>query len=419
MRRAHGHWPAIAVTAVVLGLLVLGTVSIWGSATGEAEAELLMMGGTITALLVIGGLLAARRPENAVGWLLLASGVFWTILSASDPYAQRGLVESPGSLPGAGFALWLATWTWMVGILVLPGVLLHFPDGELPSPRWRPVRTAWVLGFVGVVVAQWTVGWGAGGYDYDWMPTGMQNPMHLPALEGARSALARGAGVVLALAVLGSLASVVVRFRRAVGAERQQMKWVVFGVTAAAALVLLNIAVETISVALTGRSPFAYRLDQILFGLMLASFPFTIGLAVLRYRLYDIDRIVSRTVSYLALTVVLVGLYVAGVVGIGSLVRRTLGEASNDLVVAASTLIVAAAFGPVRHRVQALVDRRFNRARYNAALTVDSFALRLRDELDLETLTAELRDVVSRSLQPVSATVSILSEEVHAGGEVA
>jgi hypothetical protein len=238
--------------------------------------------------------------------------------------------------------------------------------------------------------------------DFPWAPPGVLTPLHgwVPDLvHGAVDAIFV---VLLVGAVLAGASALVVRYRRARRGERQQLKWAVLG------------GLVSVSVYLTGdlttRLP---GVDWWLVSLVAFTvFPLTVALAVLRYRLYDIDRIVSRTVSYGLLTALLVGVYAAGVVGLGGLIRSATGGGGGDLVVAASTLAVAALFGPARRRIQDLVDRRFNRARYDAQQTVEAFAQRLRDEVDLDTLCADLRASANEAIQPRSASVWVRAREV-------
>ncbi|MDP9023584.1 MAG: hypothetical protein M3N57_12975 [Actinomycetota bacterium] len=395
--------------AVTLGGLLLLGASVGLNITMAHRDGMAVVAVIPLVLIAVGGLLAARRAGNAVGWLLLASGLLWAGLHATEAYARYGLAHDPGSLPGAGAALWFATWLWLAAIFVLVFVLLLFPDGRLLSPRWRPILRAGQVGLVLALTAQATVRWGPGAYHYPFASHAL-NPLHVPALEPIRVVVAVGGGALLGIALLGSLTSIIVRFRRARGVERLQTKWVVFGVSSAFLLYALSGIAGAVYEQLAGR---VVRLEEVPFSLLLASFPVTIALAVLRYRLYDIDRIVGRTVSYVVVTAVLVAIYAGGVVGFGAVARGVAGDPSNDVVVAASTLAVAAAFGPLRRRVQGIVDRRFNRARYDAARTVERFAQRLRDDLDVGSIAQEVRAVVPRTVQPTHLSIWLGSEKVR------
>jgi hypothetical protein len=289
-----------------------------------------------------------------VGWLLLAFGLCLSTAGAALAYARYGLV------------------------------LLLTPAGSLPSPRWR--RWAWATAATPVVLLLVvTLA----------RPTGgpvrrVDSPLDLGVLDGRLRAAYQVAFAVVVLANVVATASLVVRFRRAHGVERQQLRWVVLGTVLAALLSVVH---------LTALALGAYALAPLVGGLNPLILAAAIGAAILRYRLYDLDRIVSRTLAYGLLTVLLGGGYAVVALGLGQL----LGQDSS-LVVAAATLGVAAAFQPARRRIQAVVDRRFNRRRYHAAKTVESFSARLREQLDLATLSAELLAVVDQTFEPARAS---------------
>jgi len=306
----------------------------------------------------VGAVVASRVPRNAIGWLFLAFGVWISLGIVGDAWAR-------GSLGGAVYGAWLAHWTIQSPALFtfFTFVFLLFPDGRLPSRRWRHVArvSAGATAVFTLLVA----------------------PLSLAIL----------------LAVPVAAVAFVLHFRRSRGIERQQLKWL------AAAGVLLGVIV--------GAAPAIFAIESLwwvwppLFLIGTTGVAVATGVAILRYRLYDIDRIVSRTVSYALLTALLGGAYAGMVFGLGALL-----PGGSDLAIAASTLAVAALFGPVRRRVQALVDRRFNRGRYDAARTIDAFAGRLRDEVDLDALGAELRGVVSTTMQPAHVALWLRPTEV-------
>jgi hypothetical protein len=348
----------------------------------------------LAAWAVTGLVLAVRVPRNATGWLFLVSILAWGANSAAGQYATYGLVTSPGSLPGAVWGFWLQSWTWIVGLMLVPAIgLLLFPNGRLPSPRWRFVAWASATGmgllWVAYVFAPWQ-----GHPEFVTLPPGVENPLLLSFSAQLHDALAlAGAALVLGSVIAGAV-SLIVRYRRARGDERQQLKWVAFGTTAAVAL---HAAVNELPAHVPGVDWW------VLLALPWILFPATILVAVLRYRLYEIDRVVSRAVSYAVITGVLVICYAVAVVLLGQVISPLTAE--SEVAVAASTLLVAALFQPVRRRVQDLVDRRFNRARYDARRTVEDFAARLRDEVDLDELTSELGGLVGATVQPASVSV--------------
>jgi hypothetical protein len=345
----------------------------------------------VAGMATVGAVLAGRRPRHPVGWLMLALGLSVIVDGVTDSYARYGLLASPGAVPavrhlrvlGDTFALWPAC----IGF-----ILLLTPTGSLPSPRWR-----WWARIAVVAPLTWQTAIVLGVETVEFPPFySFPNPYFVPALAAPAMAVALPALTLTLLSVVVGGASLVVRFRRARGEERQQLRWVASAAVVAAAgipVVMAGIAIE--SAAVVGVAVLGSAVVLCL----------AIAAAILRYRLYDLDRIVSRTVAYGLLTLSLGSGYGAVVLGLGQL----LGQDSS-LAVAAATLAVAAAFQPARHRIQALVDRRFNRRRYDAAPTIATFSDRLRDQVDLATLTAELLTVVDQTMQPTKASIWLRSQ---------
>ncbi len=349
-------------------------------AAGREEAFDTVLYATLPLVLgVVGTLIASRHPGNPIGWLLCGLALWGATAELGEAY---GYVAAERGLPGGIAGEWLISWSWTVDVTVWVVVALLFPDGRLPGRRWRPAIWVSLAGagllFVGQALdAGQTVDYHSGGRN----PLGIDSPV-VDAAEWVGAAL-------LVAGLVAAVASSVLRYRRARGVERQQLKWFAYAGLVLALVMALAVV-------------FWYRsvLVQVLAALALNAMPLAIGAAILRYRLYDIDRIVSRTLAYGLLTVVL-GLAYAGVVlGLGRLLPD-----SSSLAVAAATLAVAAIFQPVRRRIQAAVDRRFNRHRYDAARTIQGFSGRLREEVDLDTLTGELLAVVDQTMQPERATL--------------
>jgi hypothetical protein len=337
----------------------------------------------------VGTVLASRRPRHPVGWLLLGVALAVALSILVEAYAKYGLVVRPGSLPGArylaGFAVLSFTMIWLscAGF-----VLLLTPTGSPPSPRWRWwARVAAAAPALAVV---------AGAVQPDPLaPDWYGNPLAVPALYRLLAVPAVVAIVVVLASVPVGAASLAVRFRRARGTERLQLRWLALAGTLAAGLLLVGLVA-----AVLGIDPVVLAC----LSLCVALLPLATGAAVLRYRLYDLDRIVSRTLAYGLLTVLL-GLGYAAAVLLGGQVFGGIGGQPPGWAVAGLTLAVAAAFQPARRRIQRLVDRRFNRRRYDAARTVDAFAARLRDQVDLLALHGELLAVVDQTVQPTSASL--------------
>ncbi len=340
---------------------------------------------TVTAV-TVGAVLARRRPAHPVGWLLLALGLSLIVTGGVAQYMVYGLLVRPGALPAARYAVLYYPATVFAALAIMGFVLLLTPTGSLPTPRWR----WWARGMVAAPVVLLVVVTLAGGpMDPRYQAVG--GPFDFRGLGHVVLVADQLALAVTTLGVVVAAGSLVVRFRRAGGIERQQLRWVAL----AAALVALVAVVVLAALALGAPDVVAMAV-----GLCLALMPVAIGAAILRYRLYDLDRIVSRTLAYGLLTVLLGGGYAGVVLGLGQLLGR-----DSPLVVAGATLAVAALFQPARRRVQQAVDRRFNRRRYDAAQTVAGFSTRLRQEIDLDTLTAELLAVVDQTMQPTQASL--------------
>ena len=362
---------ALGIGAIFLALLNGGFSLLEGDAV-SAEAAITFP--------LVGALIASNRPRNAVGWIFCGIGLSQGMVELTYQYAQYGFVTDPGSLPGAGVATWLGGWTWMPGGFgsLLTFLPLLFPNGRLPSSRWRPL--AWLsglcLGSMTVIAA--TSLWPFRGErllgDIDPRVPWFEPLTLLLVACGAASAI-----------------SLVFRFRRATREERQQLKWFSFGVSALAVLFVGSVAVPDVEDVLVG--PVAF--------VMIPCVPAAAGVAILKHRLYDIDLIINRTLVYGGLTAALALVYFGGVFGMGALLRGvTSGGQSNSLVVAASTLAVAGLFRPARSRIQFFIDRRFYRRKYDAAKTLETFSIRLREQVSIDASTAELLAVVEDTMQP-------------------
>ena len=347
----------------------------------------------------VGALVAARQPRNAVGWLLLASALAYVIALTAEIHSVRD------SAPAA--IIWFAGWAWY--LLLVPAVLLLplvFPDGRLLTPRWRPA--AWLA--VGVTcLAAAAVSLRPGALNIN-SAQPITNPFGLDGTAGHVATLAADLGDwVLLAAVLLAASSMALRLHRSRGRERAQMKW--FSLLGVLTLVTGVTAVISQPVAENASQPWFTFLSGLSFMLTLALFavglPVAIGVAILRHRLYDVDLVIKRTLVYGALTTTLLAAYLSMVLTLQLALRPVTSE--SDLAVAASTLAVAALFRPARSRIQRAVDRQFFRHRYDAARTLEGFAGRLRDELDIESLGADLRGVVNDTMQPAHVSLWLRS----------
>jgi hypothetical protein len=343
-------------------------------------------GVALVSAATVGAVLASRRPAHPVGWLLLAQVASNLTTGAAAQYLAWGLLAPGGTLPATRYVALYFPASAGGGLLLLGFVLLLTPTGKLPSPGWRWWASAMVavplLLVVGVTLAP-------GPVDPSVQVVG--GPFEFHGLGGGLLVVNQLALAFTTLAVAVCAGSLVVRFRRARGVERQQLRWV----AVAAALLVVAAGVALVGLALGATEVVTWALSAWVAGL-----PVAIGAAVLRYRLYDLDRIISRTLAYGLLTLLLGGGYAAMVLGLGQLLGR-----DSSLVVAAATLAVAGVFQPARRRIQQAVDRRFNRRRHDTAETIQAFSTHLRDQLDLDTLSTELLAVVDQTMQPNQASL--------------
>jgi hypothetical protein len=411
-------WLAWSLAGLTLAMF-LATIPLWFLARGadlpanwSADVSVggLVGGALFLTFPLVGALIATERPENAVGWLCLALGLLWTLLGVLDYYGYYG-AATPGSVPFPVAMAGISDSMWVPAMGLLGTYfLLLFPDGRLPSRRWRPL--AWLSGAVilllgvAVMLAPGTLG----------NLRGVRKPF---GVEGA-DWLAAGAYVLLPLlplCMLASALSLALRYRRSGGEERQQIKWVAFAASVVVALYAVAMVVSIVFPEDSWTTAGSVWWLNLLTYAVLASFalvPIAVGIAVLKYRLYDIDTIINRALVYGSLTAMLALVYVGGVVGLQAAFRALTGQGST-LAVVASTLAIAALFGPLRRRLQALVDRRFYRRKYDAAKTIAAFNSRLREETDLDALCGDLVGVAGASVQPEHVSLWLRPEEAPEG----
>jgi hypothetical protein len=373
---------ALEVAAILLWVANRPVLSRFGGQ--ELDPQVFLVPGYAT----VGAVIAARQ-RNRIGWLFLAFGLAAALLVFADFYFVREAMVTPGSLPAGRVVGWIASVLWPSGYLFLCLLLLLFPDGRLPSPRWRPVALALAISWSVVILSNAFTP-----RTTTQMGVRFTNPMGVQALgHPGWKVVAQGA-LVIAIATLGAVAlAPLLRFRRAGPVQRQQLKWFAFVVGICVISVLVALAV-------VGVLPIV---ATVLWGVatvgVVAGLPVAVALAILRYRLYDIDRLINRTLVYGTLTAVLGLGYTGAVLALGQLFGGV-GERTPSWAVAGATLTVAALFQPARRRIQAVVDRRFNRRKYDAAETIDTFGARLRDQVDLDTVSTELLAVVDQTMEP-------------------
>ena len=388
MSRRTLAWAAWFITIVfVAAAVVLSVINGWGRQT-ILEAILIPL--QAVAYSTVGLLIMLRRDDNSVGLLFAWVGIFAGGYALAFEYATLALFTEPGALPLARAITWLQAWVYVpalgVSFLFVP---LLFPTGHLLSKRWRPVA------FIAAgAIASISLGDALRPGPIDDFP--VSNPLGLTA--SAHSVLELSVPFLFGPATVLCVAALIIRWRRARGVERQQLKWFAF----AAAFLPVNALSWAILDFLDVQGPAADAYEQILASAAFLGLPIATGIAILRYRLYDIDRIVSRTLAYGLLTAVLAGGYFLAVLALQSVLPLA---GDSPLIVAASTLAVVAAFGPLRSRIQSVVDRRFNRSRYDAARTVETFGSSLRRETDLDELRSDLVALVEATMQPSHASL--------------
>jgi hypothetical protein len=408
--------------------MFLASVALYVLARSAQEAASSRTGGTLSDMLgfvpflafpLVGALLASRRPHNPIGWICLADGLLWMFIDMTNYYSIYG-VARPGSVP---FPVAIGTlsnqWLWVptVGLLGIY-LLLLFPDGRLPSRRWRPL--AWLSGVV-IVLLSVAEGLAPGPLENQ---GGVRNPFGLEELPW----LADAAYIVLPLlplCILASAVSLVLRYRRSRGEEREQIKWIAFAASFVGLLYLIAMVSPFIfapeMLGGGGRLPPPPLWFELLFSVAVLGFagvPVAVGFAVLKYRLYDIDVVINRTLVYGSLTAMLIAVYFGGVATTQAIFRALTGQQEQpQLAIVASTLVIAALFNPLRRRIQAFIDRRFYRRKYDAAKTLEAFSARLREETDLEALNSELVGVVRETMQPAHVSLWLRAELPPRGSE--
>ena len=413
-------WLAWSLAALSVVMFV-GSVALWILAHSthvprSLDADLTTGGLLGQALFLVfplvGALIASRRPQNPIGWLCLVDGLLWTTTNMLD-YHSLYVMASPGSVPFPVVLAGVNHWLWVptVGLLGTY-VFLLFPDGRLLSRRWRPL--AWLSG---VVIVSGSLGLMLSPGPLD-MPLGIRNPFGLEAAPWVAVA-AYAILPLLPLCMLASALSLVMRYRRSRGDVRQQIKWIAFAASLVAFTYLIAIVASFIhpsEIWLAAGLPLWLDLIEYAALLSITSVPIAIGFAVLKYRLYDIDILINRTLVYVSLTAILFGVYFGGVTAIQALLRTISSqEELPQFVIVASTLVIAALFNPLRRRLQSFIDRRFYRSKYDARKTLEAFSTKLRDETDLEELNEDLVGVVSETMHPAHVSLWLRTDTATSG----
>ena len=380
---------ALSLTLTVLGLVLLALIL----TQPNTHTYDTWLDNTLNAVFysTVGALVASRRPENLVGWLLCLFALSESVQLFGAEYAIYALLSRPNSLPAGEAMAWTSYWILPVIIGLSVFYLLLFPTGLLPSRGWRPL--AWLtvaFVFVGVISGAFSTG-----------PVEGLGPIRNPlGIDGFPNVYGAVLDIMAPVLLVAAAASVFMRLRYAIGVESQQIKW--FAYAAAATVIGLSLAYVIPTVIDT---PLWFeRAGYAVLIAVIPAIPISIGIAILRYRLYDIDVIINRTLVYGSLTATLIALYFGGIVVLQRLFVALTGQQST-LAVVASTLLIAALFNPLRRRIQSFIDRRFYRRKYDARKTLEDFSVKLRDETDLDALEDDLVGVVTGTMQPAHVSL--------------
>jgi hypothetical protein len=376
-----------ALTVLLIGLLLRSDTPIYYY---WLETSMVAVGYS-----TVGAIVASRLPESPIGWLFCAIGLIFGVSHFSAEYAAYALVAPSRSLPAGEVCAWLTSWVWVGGLGLIVFLDLLFPNGRLPSARWR-----WFARFTAIVLLPAAI-LGALSPGLILSST-LDNPL---GIEGLPNASKEIEAFMYALVAVGA-SSMLARLRHAGTIERQQIKWFAYATAVAiSGVILKNTVYPPVGVM------WVWWVGLVLTTVGVVSSPVAMGIAIFRYRLYEIDTLINRTLVYAPLTALLVALYFGAIVLLQSVFVALTGEQST-LAVVASTLLIAALFNPLRRRIQSLIDRSFYRRKYDAAKTLEGFSLKLRDETDLEALSDDLVGVVRETMQPAHASLWLRSETV-------
>jgi hypothetical protein len=384
----------LAARVVLLFLNRATTLATGGWGTANYAFILLVV---ILAFALVGALISSRLPTNPIGWICLAIGLILALEAVADGYHVYALQTRPGSLPGGEYMAWLGNWTWVPAMFLIGTfMVLLFPDGRLPSRRWRVVAWLSVAVLISISVS------------YAFLPgrldeaPNVTNPLGIESAGSALEFVYTWDLLLLPLCFVASALSMVLRFRRATGEVRQQIKW--FAVAAVLQAMAFSFYFSFYFVAPSG-------VVEDFVALTFAGLPVAVGIAILRHRLYDVDVVINRALVYGALTATLAAVYVGSVVTLHYLFRALTGQEDQpQLAIVASTLAIAALFSPLRRRIQSFIDRRFYRNKYDARKTLEGFSAKLREETDLDALRDDLVGVVRETVQPAHVSLWLRPE---------
>jgi cytochrome b subunit of formate dehydrogenase len=393
-------WTACALSLALTALTVLLIVLLLSSDTPIyyywLETSMVAVGYS-----TVGAIVASRLPESPIGWLFCAIGLIFGVSHFSAEYAAYDLLAPSRSLPAGEVLAWLTSWVWVFGLGLVVFLDLLFPNGRLPSARWR-----WFARFTAIALLPAAIlGALSPGLI---LSSALQNPLGIEGLPN----VSRAIEAFMYVLVMFGASSMLARLRHAGRIERQQIKWFAYATAVAiSGVILKNTVYPAVNVT------WVWWVGLVLTTVGVVSSPIAMGIAIFRYRLYQIDLIINRTLVYGSLTAVLAGVYLGGVVLLQYAFRALIGEESQ-LAVVASTLIIAALFIPLRRRIQGFIDRRFYRRKYDARKTLESFSAKLRNQTDLEALSQDLVGVVGETMQPAHVSLWLRPEAAPKGEQV-
>ena len=389
-------WLAWSLAALSVALLVGGIAL---SRAASSTAPDLQFGGetddssavidlvTLLTFSLVGAIIASRHPRNTIGWLFCSVGVTIGLNSFAGDYTEYWLASGFGMRSLGETAAWFSSWLWILLVSSPIFVLLLFPDGRPPSPRWRPVAWCATLGITGFSLS---LALGAGPLE-DFPQIVNPYSVDSPIVGIVGSA----AGVVASGSMVASAVSLIVRLRRAEGEQRQQVKWLAYGGAMVVGTILVGGVITIWSV----------NVSIMVMNVALLGLPVFTGIAIVKHRLYDIDIVINRTLVYGTLSVTLAALYLGGVAATQAVLGAITNQEQTQLAIVASTLVIAALFNPLRQRIQAFIDRSFYRRKYDVAKTLEGFSMKLRDDTDLEALRGDLVGVVRETMQPAHVSL--------------
>jgi hypothetical protein len=384
---------ALSVALIVGGFSLSQTVStaVSGSAVGGETDDSSVVTDlfTLLAFSVVGAIIASRQPRNAIGWIFCGVGVTVGLNSFAGDYADFWLASGFGNRSLGESAAWLSSWAWSL-LLYVPtsSVLLLFPDGRLPSPRWRPVAWGVALGAAGGVAGLALKAGPLADFPQVSNPYGVDSPVvGIVWVVGS---------IVAAGSMVASAASLIVRLRRSRGEQRQQIKWLAY----AGAVLVVAIGVGALTI------PWSVAASILIMSVAMLGLPVFTGIAIVKHRLYDIDLIINRTLVYAILSATLAAVYFGGIVVLQRVFTTLTGQDNlPQFAIVASTLAIAALFDPLRRRIQSFIDRRFYRRKYDARKTLEGFSAKLRNETDLDALSEDLVAAVRETVQPAHVSL--------------